>query len=85
MQTPWRFLPVLCGILTGTAHPYLQVRCYVGDDEQRWYMWYSGRRADSPAAGGVDALAPSSGSVGECLRPRREEMERRDVERCRDR
>ncbi|KAG2439414.1 hypothetical protein HXX76_004771 [Chlamydomonas incerta] len=40
------------------------VRCYVGDDEQRWYMWYSGRREDSPAAGGVDALAPSSGSVG---------------------
>ncbi|GLC40941.1 hypothetical protein PLESTB_000964300 [Pleodorina starrii] len=40
------------------------VRCYVGDDEQRWFMWYSGRRADSPAAGGVDALAPSSGSIG---------------------
>ncbi|KAG2445313.1 hypothetical protein HYH02_008779 [Chlamydomonas schloesseri] len=40
------------------------VRCYVGDDEQRWFMWYSGRRADSPAAGGVDAIAPSSGSVG---------------------
>ncbi|KAG2502055.1 hypothetical protein HYH03_000549 [Edaphochlamys debaryana] len=42
------------------------VRCYLGDDEQRWVMWYSGRKADSPAGanGGVDAVAPSSGSVG---------------------
>ncbi|KXZ52088.1 hypothetical protein GPECTOR_10g1111 [Gonium pectorale] len=40
------------------------VRCYVGDDEQRWFMWYSGRKADSPAAGGVDAAAPSSGLTG---------------------
>ncbi|GLI70313.1 hypothetical protein VaNZ11_015267, partial [Volvox africanus] len=41
------------------------VRCYVGDNEQRWFMWYSGRRSDSPAAAaGVDALVPSSGSIG---------------------
>ncbi|GIL85766.1 hypothetical protein Vretimale_13208 [Volvox reticuliferus] len=40
------------------------VRCYVGDNEQRWLMWYSGRRSDSPATAGVDALAPSSGSIG---------------------
>ncbi|EFJ53217.1 hypothetical protein VOLCADRAFT_86273 [Volvox carteri f. nagariensis] len=40
------------------------VRCYVGDNEQRWFMWYSGRRSDSPAAAGVDVLAPSSGSIG---------------------
>lgn len=39
----------------------LQVRCYVGDNEQRWYMWYSGRGASSHA---VDLAAASSGSIG---------------------
>ena len=37
------------------------VRCYVGDNEQRWFMWYSGRGAGSPD---LDALLPASGSVG---------------------
>mmetsp|Transcript_28728 Transcript_28728/g.73066 ORF Transcript_28728/g.73066 Transcript_28728/m.73066 type:complete len:445 (-) Transcript_28728:259-1593(-) len=37
------------------------VRCYVGDDEQRWYMWYSGRGAKAPV---VDAALQSSGSMG---------------------
>lgn len=37
------------------------VRCYVGDNEQRWFMWHSGRGAGSPD---LDALLPASGSVG---------------------
>lgn len=27
-------------------------------------MWYSGRQHGSPAAAGVDVVAPSSGSIG---------------------
>ena len=41
-----------------------QVRCYVGDDEERWSMWYSGRGAEQPALPGLDAITPSSGSLG---------------------
>ncbi|KAF5843522.1 glycosyl hydrolase [Dunaliella salina] len=37
------------------------VRCFVGDNEERWYMWYSGRRKGAPA---MDLIAPSSGSLG---------------------
>lgn len=40
----------------------LQVRCYMGDNEQRWYMWYSGSSA--PPAG-LAGVAPAAGSVGE--------------------
>eukprot|EP00983_Pelagomonas_calceolata_P071898 1151445-Pelagomonas_calceolata.AAC.4 len=38
------------------------VRCFVGDNEERWYMWYSGRKVGAPA---MDLIAPSSGSLGE--------------------
>ena len=39
----------------------LQVRCFVGDNEDRWFMWYSGRgRGDA----GMDAIAPAAGSIG---------------------
>lgn len=38
-----------------------QVRCYMGDNEQRWYMWYSGAAAPLP---GLQAVAPAAGSVG---------------------
>ncbi len=41
------------------------VRCYVGDNEQRWFMWYSGRGAGSPD---LDALLHASGSVGATLK-----------------
>ncbi|MEW5306690.1 MAG: hypothetical protein WDW36_009139 [Sanguina aurantia] len=37
------------------------VRCYMGDDEQRWFMWYSGRAVGAPA---LDAVVQSSGTVG---------------------
>lgn len=44
------------------------VRCYVGDNEQRWYLWYSARSRG--ADGGVvpppaaDAVAPGAGAIG---------------------
>jgi hypothetical protein len=38
-----------------------QVRCFLGDDEQRWFMWYTGRRAEGHQ---LDALTPSSGKIG---------------------
>jgi len=38
-----------------------QVRCYVGDNEERWFMWYSGRSAGCP---GLDATTPAAGSIG---------------------
>lgn len=39
----------------------MQVRCYFGDNEQRWYMWYSGNHdAQKPIA----AVVPSSGCTG---------------------
>ncbi len=41
------------------GHPV--VRFYLGDDEQRWFLWYSGRAA---ADADVDALFPASGSAG---------------------
>ena len=44
----------------GVGNPI--VRCYIGDDEQRWLMWYSGRSAQSP---NMDAVLPGSGSAGE--------------------
>jgi hypothetical protein len=34
----------------------------MGDNEQRWYMWYSGSSA--PPAG-LAGVAPAAGSVGE--------------------
>ncbi|KAJ9534567.1 hypothetical protein QJQ45_022078 [Haematococcus lacustris] len=37
------------------------VRCYVGDNEERWFMWYGGRAAGAPS---VDLVSPSSGSTG---------------------
>lgn len=37
------------------------VRCYLGDNEQRWFMWYSGN--NSPGRG-IGAVSPSSGSTG---------------------
>ncbi|KAL3149569.1 hypothetical protein ABBQ32_002346 [Trebouxia sp. C0010 RCD-2024] len=37
------------------------VRCYLGDNEQRWYMWYSGNNATGRP---IDAVTPSSGSTG---------------------
>jgi hypothetical protein len=43
----------------GVGHPV--VRYYLGDNEQRWYMWYTGRSAACPD---LDAIFPSSGSVG---------------------
>ena len=39
----------------------LQVRCYLGDNEQRWYMWYSGNNSPGRA---VDPISPCSGSTG---------------------
>lgn len=39
-----------------------QVRCYMGDNEQRWYMWYSGSSAPMEGLAGV---AAATGSVGE--------------------
>lgn len=38
------------------------VRCYLGDSEQRWFLWYSGRGTNDTDA---DCVQPSSGSVGE--------------------
>ena len=40
----------------------LQVRCYLGDNEQRWFMWYSG---NNTAGRPIDAVTPSSGSTGD--------------------
>lgn len=39
----------------------VQVRCYMGDNEQRWYMWYSGNSAPMEGLAGV---APAAGSIG---------------------
>jgi hypothetical protein len=41
----------------------LQVRCFVGDNEQRWFMWYSGRTEGGHE---LDALTPASGKIGAC-------------------
>ena len=38
-----------------------QVRCYVGDNEERWFMWYNGRSAACPS---LDAVMPAAGSIG---------------------
>lgn len=43
----------------GLGHPV--VRYYLGDDEQRWFMWYSGRSAGCKD---LDDVFPSSGSIG---------------------
>eukprot|EP00884_Botryococcus_braunii_P011639 jgi/Botrbrau1/20476/Bobra.145_2s0036.1 len=37
------------------------VRCYISDEEERWMMWYTGRRSESPDLAHV---FPSSGSIG---------------------
>ncbi|GMH36376.1 hypothetical protein BSKO_04244 [Bryopsis sp. KO-2023] len=36
------------------------VSCFVGDNEQRWFMWYSGWKETKP----IHSVLPSSGSVG---------------------
>lgn len=51
---------VSCALLSPQAC-WLQVRCYLGDNEQRWYMWYSG---NNTAGRPIDAVTPSSGSTG---------------------
>ena len=38
-----------------------QVRCFLGEDGDRWLMWYSGRSAGDP---GLDAVAAAAGSIG---------------------
>ena len=38
-----------------------QVRCFMGDNEERWFMWYSGRGSGDPS---LDAIAPAAGSIG---------------------
>lgn len=43
----------------GVGHPV--VRYYLGDDEQRWFMWYTGK---SKRCHDIDAIFPSSGSIG---------------------
>ena len=43
----------------GVGHPV--VRYYLGDNETRWYMWYTGK---STSCHDVDAVFPSSGSIG---------------------
>ncbi|KAK9901696.1 hypothetical protein WJX75_008691 [Coccomyxa subellipsoidea] len=37
------------------------VRCFLGEDGDRWLMWYSGRSAGDP---GLDAVAAAAGSIG---------------------
>ena len=44
---------------TGVGHPV--VRYYLGDNEQRWFMWYTGRSTTCP---NLDDVYPSSGSIG---------------------
>jgi len=44
----------------GVGHPV--VRCFVGDNEERWFMWYSGRSVTGP--GPVDLVAAGAGSMG---------------------
>lgn len=44
----------------------LQVRCYFGDNEQRWFMWFSGNNTGGRA---IDAVSPSSGSTGVPVAP----------------
>ncbi|WPT17716.1 hypothetical protein PSENEW3_00005718 [Picochlorum sp. SENEW3] len=43
----------------GVGHPI--VRYYLGDNEQRWFMWYTGK---STACHDIDGIFPSSGSIG---------------------
>jgi hypothetical protein len=43
----------------GVGHPV--VRYYLGDNETRWFMWYTGK---SSSCHDVDAIFPSSGSIG---------------------
>lgn len=59
----WSRPPVLTAHCTRCLLAFLvsQVRCYVGDDENRWYMWYNGR---GPAAPALDGFTPASGSIG---------------------
>ena len=54
----------LCNLLSFLPPPLPQVRCYVGDNEQRWFMWYSARDSPAPADGSVAAVAPGAGAVG---------------------
>eukprot|EP00890_Picochlorum_soloecismus_P003473 jgi/Picsp_1/4126/NSC_01635-R1_transcriptional regulator-like protein len=43
----------------GVGHPV--VRYYLGDNEQRWFMWYTGK---SKSCHDIDSIFPSSGSIG---------------------
>lgn len=43
----------------GVGHPV--VRYYLGDNEQRWFMWYTGR---STSCHDIDDIYPASGSIG---------------------
>ncbi|KAL4553297.1 hypothetical protein Ndes2526B_g03164 [Nannochloris sp. 'desiccata'] len=43
----------------GVGHPV--VRYYLGDNEQRWFMWYTGR---SNKCHNIDDIFPASGSIG---------------------
>ena len=43
----------------GVGHPV--VRYYLGDDEQRWFMWYTGK---STSCHNIDSIFPSAGSIG---------------------
>lgn len=43
----------------GVGHPI--VRYYLGDNEQRWFMWYTGK---STTCHDIDSIFPSSGSIG---------------------
>ena len=44
----------------GVGHPI--VRYYLGDDEQRWFMWYTGK--STTCHDSIDGIFPSSGSIG---------------------
>lgn len=43
----------------GVGHPV--VRYYLGDNEQRWFLWFTGR---SSTCHDIDDIFPSSGSIG---------------------
>lgn len=44
---------------SGVGHPV--VRYFLGDNEQRWFMWYSGKSSECHD---IDDIFPSSGSIG---------------------
>lgn len=57
------FAAAVLVLQVGATSHCMQVRCYVGDNEQRWMMWYSGHdRQATP----LDSLYPAAGSIGTC-------------------